>query len=340
MPAIITHDLFAKDIYGAAFESIGGTRDEAEAFLLGNQGPDPLFFVGADVRYLAWRDLGSALHRRQPAELLVAFKRAVPQLPSSSRSTARAYVLGFACHYLLDRAVHPLVFCQERTLTGAGVEGLTPDDHSEVHAVIETDLDELALTAKRGESVASFNPARSILKGSDAMLSTVSRLYAAAVRDALGSSIPENLFRASVRADRAAQRVLYSPSGAKRRALGILERTVRPHSMLAALSHRGTERAETPFANEQGEPWTDPFTGQGRTESFWDLYENARAEALAALATLDDDEFGEAEARQLAADLNFYGEPVVARITAVENVAASPAAPSDAAHADEDAPAC
>ena len=45
MPAIITHDLFAKDIYGTAFESIGGTRDEAEAFLLGNQGPDPLFFV-------------------------------------------------------------------------------------------------------------------------------------------------------------------------------------------------------------------------------------------------------------------------------------------------------
>ncbi len=85
MPAIITHDLFAKDIYGAAFESIGGTRDEAEAFLLGNQGPDPLFFVGADARYLAWRDLGSALHRRQPAELLVAFKRAVPRLAPPPR---------------------------------------------------------------------------------------------------------------------------------------------------------------------------------------------------------------------------------------------------------------
>jgi len=33
MPAIITHDLFAKDIYGTAFESIVGTRYEAEAFL-------------------------------------------------------------------------------------------------------------------------------------------------------------------------------------------------------------------------------------------------------------------------------------------------------------------
>lgn len=340
MPAIITHDLFAKDIYGTAFESIGGTRDEAEAFLLGNQGPDPLFFVGADARYLAWRDLGSALHRRQPAELLVAFKRAVPHLAPPARSTARAYVLGFACHYLLDRTVHPLVFGQERMLTSAGVEGLTPDDRSEVHAVIETDLDELALAAKRGETVASFNPARSILKGSDAMLSIVSRLYAEAVGNTLGASIPENLFRASVRADRIAQRVLYSPSGAKRRALGVLERAVRPHSMLAALSHRGGERTETPFANGSGEPWADPFTGQMRAESFWDLYETARSEALAALATMDDDEFGNEEAHRLAADLNFYGEPVVARITAVENVDGSPAAPAKSSRTDEDAPAC
>ena len=110
--------------------------------------------------------------------------------------------------------------------------------------------------------------------------------------------------------------------------------------MLAALSHRGGARSETPFANGNGEPWADPFTGQMRAESFWDLYETARSEALAALATMDDDEFGDEEARRLAADLNFYGEPVVARITAVENVDGSPAAPAKSSRTDEDAPAC
>ena len=39
MPAIITHDLFGKDVYGETFDTIGGSRDAAEAFLLGNQGP-------------------------------------------------------------------------------------------------------------------------------------------------------------------------------------------------------------------------------------------------------------------------------------------------------------
>ena len=41
MPSIITHDTFGQDIYRDLFTSIGGSRDEAEAFLLGNQGPTP-----------------------------------------------------------------------------------------------------------------------------------------------------------------------------------------------------------------------------------------------------------------------------------------------------------
>lgn len=322
MPAIITHDLFAKDVYGELFESIGGSRDEAEAFLLGGQGPDPLFFVGADVRYQPWRTLGSTLHRARPSELLLALKRAVATLPATERSVGRAYTLGFVCHYALDRAVHPLVFGQERALTAAGVDGLTAADHSEVHAVIEADLDGCALAAKRGETVASFNPARAILKGSDAMLSTTSRLYARAVREAFGMEVPDNLFRAAVRANRAAQRLLYSPTGLKRRALGALERTVRPHSMLAALSHRAEAGEQTPFANEERAPWEDPFTGQTRTEGFWDLYELARADALAAIGAIDADDFDAERAGDLTRDMNFYGEPVVARITAVEDVAA------------------
>ena len=63
MPAIITHDLFGKDVYGKTFDTIGGSRDAAEAFLLGNQGPDPLFFVAPDPRYRRVGKLASTLHR-------------------------------------------------------------------------------------------------------------------------------------------------------------------------------------------------------------------------------------------------------------------------------------
>ena len=34
MPALITHDFFGQDVYDHIFRNVGGTRDEAEAFLL------------------------------------------------------------------------------------------------------------------------------------------------------------------------------------------------------------------------------------------------------------------------------------------------------------------
>ena len=35
MPALITHDTFGRDVYDHRHSFIGGTRDEADAFLLG-----------------------------------------------------------------------------------------------------------------------------------------------------------------------------------------------------------------------------------------------------------------------------------------------------------------
>ena len=194
MPAIITHDLFGKDVYGKTFDTIGGSRDAAEAFLLGNQGPDPLFFVAPDPRYRRVGKLASTLHRTRPAEFLVALKSAVRELPAQERSVGRAYALGYVCHYLLDSTVHPLVISQVNALCAAGVEGLAAEDAHEVHAVIETELDELVLTAKRGETVATYHPATSVLRGRDSMLDTVGRLYATAIDDAFGLTMPKGMF--------------------------------------------------------------------------------------------------------------------------------------------------
>ncbi|MFR5829022.1 MAG: zinc dependent phospholipase C family protein [Adlercreutzia equolifaciens] len=141
------------------------------------------------------------------------------ELPAQERSVGRAYALGYVCHYLLDSTVHPLVISQVNALCAAGVEGLAAEDAHEVHAVIETELDELVLTAKRGETVATYHPATSVLRGRDSMLDTVGRLYATAIDDAFGLTMPKGMFKSAVRAERAAQRALYSPTGAKRAVL-------------------------------------------------------------------------------------------------------------------------
>ena len=59
MPALITHDFFGRDVYDRLYTFIGGSRDEADAFLLGNPRPRPSVLPGAQ----------SAVARAQPTGL-------------------------------------------------------------------------------------------------------------------------------------------------------------------------------------------------------------------------------------------------------------------------------
>ena len=86
MPALITHDTFGRDVYDRRHSFIGGTRDEADAFLLGNQGPDPLFYSVLSPRLHAVHRLGNRMHNEKPSELLEAFKQSLFVLKEGERA--------------------------------------------------------------------------------------------------------------------------------------------------------------------------------------------------------------------------------------------------------------
>lgn len=336
MPAIITHDFFGRDVYDRLFQTIGGSKDEADAFLLGNQGPDPLFYMVAVPRLLPWRKLGSIMHDQKPDELLLAFHDAVDRLPADQQAIGRAYVLGFLCHYLLDSTAHPLIFAQEFALCDAGEPGLSRKDGREVHAVIESELDEMVLTTKTGEDVSTFNPSARILRGSTAVLAAVSKLYAYVALEVYGINVPSDLFAAALHSFRTVQKGFYSPTGAKRAILGAIEQRVRPYSFYAAMSHRPKKALTSQFDNRERNVWTDPFAGVERRESFWDLYERALSAAAEAIELFADAGFDKDGAALITEHRNFSGESVVARLIAVETVEPEPA--GDAAAAAEGAP--
>lgn len=319
MPAIITHDSFGQDVYRDPHTVIGESRDEYEAFLLGNQGPDPLFFAVLDPRLRAHIRFGSTMHAEKPTELIAALAGALSVLDEDERAVGRAYALGFLGHYLLDSTVHPFVFAQEHAICDAGIDGLSRDDGSEVHGVIEGELDELVLFTKRGETVATYNPATEILKASPAVLATVSKMYGYLALTVYGVFAPVNLFSSSVHCYRFAQQAFYSPTGAKRAIVGHLERLARRHSFFQAMSHRPVALTESAFDNHAREPWQNPFTEEVRTESFWDLYEHARARAKEAIVRFGREGFGPEEAHAVTDDLNFSGEPTCARLISVES---------------------
>ena len=311
MPALITHDRFGKDLLKRGAAPFVSTDRECAAFLLGNQGPDPLFYCVASPSLWGYRKLGNLMHRDEPSALIMALLDSVDEVPASGRSIARAYVAGFLCHYLLDRAAHPLVYSQEFEICDAGIEGLTREDGTEVHAVIESEIDEVVLFTREGLTIADFKPHREILRCDEQTLSIASYLVAIATEKALKITTRFDLFAKSVHDFRLLQgAVFHSPRGVKRRVLGATERLLRSHSFLQAMTHRPIGEEYCRFDNHDNHPWTNPFTGDVSTASFQDLFDRAQAEAQEALAILFDGSFSDQDAKRITRNQNFSGEPV------------------------------
>lgn len=309
MPAIITHDLFGRSVLEGLATPLFETEAERSAFLLGNQGPDPLFYCIADPALAPYRRLGTCIHHLDPAKLLAALTGTVDELPRNAVPAVRAWIAGFACHYLLDRTEHPLVYAQQFALCGAGIEGLTEKDGSDVHALIESEIDEMMLFTRTGRTVASFNPAREILRCDKQTLAAISYAFHLAVTRATDLPCRLDLFQRSVQCFRTVQGIFHSPRGTKRRVVGAIERLARPHSFFEAMSHRAAPLTESRFDNRGHAPWENPFTHETSTASFTDLFDEARECALSWVPRLVEGAIKPEEAAQLSRGLDFEGAP-------------------------------
>lgn len=313
MPAVLTHDFFGRDAYEGVASLLGfsGT-DQRDAFLIGNQGPDPLFYLRVEPWVDKRNSVGGLMHVARPAHLLCAFHDALDMLSEKERPVGEAYVAGFCCHYLLDSTMHPLVFFYEHGICDAGVEGLDRSDHDDVHAEIERDYDEMVLYAKTHQTIAQYRTYREALHASSEVLSVIDKLYFYACLWTYSTTLGLDTFTQAVRGFRVMQRVFWSPKGVGHRVLGTVERTFghKRYSFYCAMAHLDRAEDFSDFDNREHLPWTNPFTGEVSTESFWDLYEEAQGKVFDALTSLLSKDFDLRAAERLTGGLNFSGEPV------------------------------
>ena len=307
MPAIITHDLFGEAVYEGDAYFIGIDPEQRFAFLLGNQGPDPLFYARANPSISEFALLGSIMHSRDTDKILMAFHDALDTLTPDEKPVGRAYLLGFLCHYLLDSTVHPLVYANQYALCDAGVEGLTRKNGNEIHAVIESEFDEVMLFKRTGKTVATFKPYKEILQANDETLTIIGKLYSYMAVMVFQRSMQIDVFRKSVKAFRLVQNVFYSRTGMKRSLLAHVEELARPYSFYRSMSHRALEATECEFDNHEGNVWVNPCTKQESAASLDQLFDQAKARVGAAFALFDTDEFTSEAAHVITGGLNFSG---------------------------------
>lgn len=310
MPGIVTHHVFGQETHRELASLIGAGDREREAFLLGNQGPDPLFYLVVSPLTRRYRKLGSAMHGKMTAELLFSLHGQFIARPPSSR-IARAYGLGFLCHYLLDSTVHPLVYAQQLAICGEGISGMQGRRAARaVHATIETELDEYVMTSRLGVTVAEFVPHKATLRCSPADLTDISRRMASTVYGVFGKPTPDALFKTAVHLNRVGQAALDSKGTGLRQRFDYLRPTGLASAYVLSLSHKNEPRPRTPFANDEHIPWPHPTqAGAVFSESFDELYDRAHRRALELVPVFADENFTLAQCRLLANGVNFSGRP-------------------------------
>lgn len=306
MPAIITHHLFGEQSATLLPEGMVSSEEELLAFLLGNQGPDPFFFrfFGTPKQIKNSMALGHKMHEQQMYKAFSALRDGVSHLPARDAQVGRAFALGVLSHYALDRAAHPFIYAQEHAIIGANAE--LRGSGSEVHAVIESEIDSWMLWQKRHSTVLDCPPARELVY-TDRILQVAGALMSQVAWSVFGLEVTPDAYGAAVKSMGMLYNVIEPAGSLGAHATGNIERLVRSHSLIQALSHQVVRSNECAAANLEHYDWVSPFTGEHTNMSFLDCFDKASQgwPELALAFTHGGDEL-----KSALGGLNYSGAPV------------------------------
>lgn len=274
MPAIISHHIFGEDAAALLPSDMLTNQEDLLAFLLGNQGTDPLWarFRTTPAKARTCHELADRVHDAHMVDVFIVLHDAVKHMNSEDAHVARAYTLGLGAHYVLDSLTHPLVLAQQAELAQANDELVDAD--KEVHALLESDIDTWLLWQKRHMTVLDA-PCSATLATTEHINTVAGTLLSKVASDVYDIEFGAAEFGKAISDYALFYRLIDPPASRLPRLLARLERIVRPHSRLQAQAHRVTQSDECESANLKHHRWRDPATGAVSLASFADLFHDA-----------------------------------------------------------------
>jgi len=277
MPSSLTHHWFASQLLDHIPEDYRPASPvEIETYLVGAQGPDPLFFYG----YVPWRKrankkevnaFGNHLHQEEIHDKfgrMLFFLQTKDQL--NEVRILRAFLLGAMSHYVLDRNIHPYVFYR------SGFSDNDSQRYAIYHAQYETMIDVMLL--KHFRISPRKNPAKKAIQASHHAMWWASQMYAADEKE------PQNDWYYEAWRDMVTvEKVLYDPWGIKRALIRLLGKQ---HTQFYAMMHPcgRLDKDSHDYLNTMHEQWRHPGSGAPSNKSIWDLIEQANEEALVGIS--------------------------------------------------------
>ena len=277
MPALIAHNLFAERTASALPGQVLKDEEEKLAYALGAQGPDPFYFrwTGPVTHNHACHVLAHDMHAEKVSDALTCLRKSVDCLVSEDQRLGRAFVLGLFSHYWLDSHAHPFIYAQQYALIEADPE--LASSQSEVHAVIEADLDSWLLWLLRREAAETGKASLAALETTDRIGQVGSALFSQMAHEIFGLSVNGEQYGYAVRDYRRVYHALEPKGRLSELALTNAEEMARTYSMLGALVHPAHAEAACASGNTAHHEWKDLATGASSTKDFLQVFEDAEA---------------------------------------------------------------
>jgi len=275
MPALIVHYLYAKDVESTLPPDTLSSEEETLAFRLGAQGPDPYFvrYRGIIQNDRTCHKFAHNMHAEYMTKALTCLRDNIKTLPQDEQRIGRAFALGMLAHYLTDSAAHPFIYAEEYALQHA--DPSLADTGSEIHAVIEADLDSWLLWEKEQEDASSGDASLRALEHTRRITDAAGALLSQVAFEVFDLNVEPTQYASAIKDYHHIYNTLEPSGNMVEQAYSGIEGVFRDHSMLQALCHPSIKTQECTSANTAHHTWKDPNTGKESTDSFGQVYQTA-----------------------------------------------------------------
>ena len=264
MPSMVTHRLFADDIYKDLNNGIikQAIDDAFELFSIGSSGPDFFFFYGV----WPWRNkekkhnfhkFGSWIHREK---VDITFSTLFTMCKETKNPLHIAYTSGILAHWCLDHTAHPYVFNQT---------GMNENLHRFYEATIDREIMNLKnITYKQ------LKPS-DIVKYQSTTHEPIYDLYSAVIKNGWNVELNKEDVRQGVIDIYQVERFLYNPKGKRVPFVSFIEKLFHVEGYATNMMIPAIANPKWDVMNTQHRLWHHPQTNEEHTESFMDLYNRA-----------------------------------------------------------------
>ncbi|MBQ9516995.1 MAG: zinc dependent phospholipase C family protein [Eubacterium sp.] len=304
MPAFATHYIFLDELKDELIKKADFDFDIKVAGI-GCQGPDIFLFHRLWPPFTITKSLNSvssALHRGKSEKQFEAFKEYLEI--TDHRDIVKSYIYAYILHYALDRNCHPYVYARQDEFTAENrkMHPLT------AHNVIEHAIDTYLLYHRCGIYPPSLFDSKATFSDSEEVYNELGGMISFVIAAALDRNVPVPEAIRAITDTAKTQDTLRDVNGGATRLAHSIEIPLAPvmknFKFSASIKPKDLELADN-CANIKNNPWTSPYDKVERCESFEELFEKSKADALELIDGFEALCRGEKTAYEVTGNISF-----------------------------------